>query len=130
MVTENADTLFRSIRKLSSKDAKDTTKEWDDLTFQFGPRAFLYADKDRIIGFAATPIEAERLVTQFSKKYRKPMPPTSDGGIFYLIQQDGDNIKTKEVSLSPDTVLKPEALSPSLRQRQRGMASEFCRKTL
>jgi hypothetical protein len=111
MISENAATLFRSIRKLSSKDAKNTTKEWDDLTFQFGPRAFLYADKDRIIGFAATPIEAERLVTQFGRKYRKPMPPASDGGIFYLIQQEGDNIKTKEVSLSSDTVLKPEALA-------------------
>ena len=109
MVSENADTLFRSIRNLSSKDAKDTSKEWNDLTFQFGPRAFLYADKDRIVGFAATPIEAEGLVTQFSKKYSKPKPPTSSGGIFYLIQQDENNIKTKEVSLSPDTILKPEA---------------------
>jgi len=111
MVTENADALFRSIRKLSSKDAKDTTKEWDDLTFRFGQQAFLYADKDRIIGFAATPVEADKLVAKFSQKYRKPMPPTSDGGIFFLIQQDGDNIKTKEVSFSSDTVLKPDALA-------------------
>ena len=36
MISENADTLFRSIRKLSSKDAKQITKEWDDLTFRFG----------------------------------------------------------------------------------------------
>ncbi|MCX6908014.1 MAG: hypothetical protein NTY01_08225, partial [Verrucomicrobia bacterium] len=56
MISENADSLFRSIRKISSKHAKGTSKEWDDLTFQFGPQAFLYADKDRIIGFAATPI--------------------------------------------------------------------------
>jgi hypothetical protein len=111
MVTENADTLFRSIRKLSSKDAKDTSREWDDLTFQFGPQAFLYADKDRIIGFAATPVEAEKLVAKFSRKYRKPAPPASHGGTFFLIQQDGNNIKTKEVSLSFDTVLKPEALA-------------------
>ena len=111
MVTDNADALFRSIRKLSSKDAKDATKEWDDLTFRFGPQAFLYADKDRIIGFAATSVEAEKLVAKFSQKYRKPMPPTSDGGIFFLVQQDGDNIKTKEVSLSSDTVLKPESLA-------------------
>jgi hypothetical protein len=111
MVSENADSLFRSIRKLSSKDTKDTTKEWDDLTFRFGQQAFLYADKDRIIGFAATPVEAEKLVAKFSQKYRKPVPPTSDGGIFFLIQQDGNNIKTKEVSLSSDTVLKPEALA-------------------
>jgi hypothetical protein len=111
MISENADSLFRSIRKLSSKDAKGTSMEWDDLTFRFGPRAFLYADKDRIIGFAATPTEAERLVTQFTNKYRKPAPPTSTGGNFYLIQQDGENIRTKEVSLSSDTVLKPEALT-------------------
>jgi hypothetical protein len=111
MVSENANTLFRSIRKLSSKDAKDTSKEWDDLTFQFGPRAFLYADENRIVGFAATPIEAERLVIRFGKKYRKPKPSTSSGGMFYLIQHSGDKIGTKEVSLSSDTILKPEALS-------------------
>jgi len=111
MVKENANTLFRSIRKLSSKDTKDATKEWDDLTFRFGQQAFLYADKDRIIGFAATPVEAEKLVAKFSQEYRRPIPPTSNGGIFYLIQQDGENIKTKEVSLSSDTVLKPEALA-------------------
>ncbi len=111
MVSENADALFRSIRKLSSKDAKDTSKEWDDLTFQFGPRAFLYADENRIVGFAATPIEAERLVTQFGKKYRKPKPSTSSGGMFYLIQHSGDKIGTKEVSLSSDTILEPEVLS-------------------
>src|ERR1035441_2905260 len=62
-VAENTNALFRSIRKLPSKD---TVAEWDDLTFQFGPRAFLYADKDRIVGFASTPIEAERLVTRFA----------------------------------------------------------------
>jgi len=111
MVTENAGNLFRSIRKLSSKAAEDTTKEWDDLTFQFGPRAFLYADKDRIIGFGANSAEAERLVTEFGRKYRKPTPPVPDGGIFYLIQQDGAEIKAKEVALSSDTVLKPEAIA-------------------
>jgi hypothetical protein len=110
MVSENTDALFRSIRNLPSKDAKDNSMEWDDLTFQFGPRTFLYADKDRIIGFASTPIIAERLVTQFSKAYSKPKATTS-GGMFYLIQQDGDNIRCKEVSLSPDTILKPEALN-------------------
>ena len=111
MVVDHANVLFRSIRKLPSKDAKETSKEWDDLTFQFGPREFLYADKDRIIGFAATPIEAERLVTQFGKKYPKPLPPAAHGGTFYLIQQDGDTIRTKQVSLSSDTVLNPEALT-------------------
>ena len=109
MVTDNGNTLFRSIRNLPSDDAKNTQKEWDDLTFQFGPRAFLYADKNRIVGFAATPGEAERLTAQFSQKYRKPKTPA--GGIFHLIQQDQHGIRTKEVSLSADTILEPEALN-------------------
>ena len=50
-------------------------------------------------------------MTQFSQKYRKPVSPASDGGIFYLIQQDGDEIRAKEVALSSDTVLKPEAIT-------------------
>ena len=105
-VAENTNALFRSIRKLPSKD---TVAEWDDLTFQFGPRAFLYADKDRIVGFASTPVESERLVTQFSNAYLKP--PTPSGGIFYLIQQDRYDIKCQIVTLSPETILSAEALS-------------------
>lgn len=111
MVTDCADALFRSIRKLPSKDAKEPKKEWDDLTFQFGPRSFVYADASRIVSFASTPVEADRLVAQFGKKYSKPKPAAAAGGIFHLIQFDGDNIRTKEVALSNDTILKPEAIS-------------------
>ena len=108
MVSENADTLFRSIRNLSSEAVKDTAKEWDHLTFRFGPRAFLYADKDRIIGFAATPMEAERLATVFGQKYHKL--PTLAGGDFHLIQQVGIEIICHAVTLQPDTILSPESL--------------------
>jgi hypothetical protein len=111
MITENGDALFRSIRKLSSKSTKDATKEWDDLTFKFGPRAFLYADKDRMIGFAATSDEAERLVADFAKKYHKPKPAIESGGVFFLLQFEGETIRTREVSLSSNTILKPETLN-------------------
>jgi len=110
MAVDHADALFRSIRKLPTKDAKEPKKEWDDLTFRFGPTAFVYADINRIVGFAATTDEAERLVNVFSKKYHKPKPTTA-GGVFYLIQFDGDGIRTREVTLSPETILKPESLS-------------------
>jgi hypothetical protein len=106
--SENANVLFRSIRKIPSKDAKDASEEWDDLTFQFGPRSFLYADKDRIVGFATTPLEAERLATQFGKAYSKP--PSSSGGNYYLIQED-TGIKCHEVSLPSGTILTAETLS-------------------
>lgn len=107
MVSGNADALFRSIRKLPSKDAKDGLAEWDDLTFQFGPWAFIYADLNRIVSFASTPIEAEHLVTRFSRKYRKP--PTPAGGDFQLIQQAGIEIMCHAVTLPPGTILNDES---------------------
>jgi len=110
-VAENHATLFRSIRILPAQTVKDGVVVWDDLTFQFGPRLFLYIDKNRIVGFASTASEAEQLVTQFSKKYNKPKPSTPTGGIFYLIQQDGDAIKCHDVALSPETILSAEAMS-------------------
>lgn len=103
--SENANFLFRSIRRVS---AKTRVVEWDDLTFQFGSRAFLYLDKNAIVGFASTHIEAEQLVSRFSKVYSKPAKPT--GGVFYLIQQDKDEIRSQEVALSPDTILSAETL--------------------
>ena len=108
MVEDHGNILFRSIRKLPTNDAKDGKKEWDDLTFRFGPQSFVYADTTRIVGFAATTDEAERLINEFSKKYHTPKPAA--GGIFYLVQFIKDYISTKEVTLSPETILKPEAL--------------------
>ena len=110
MASGYASALFRSIRRLVSKDGKETTKTWDDLTFRFDPRAFLYADENRIIGFAATALEAERLVAECSDKYRKLTPAIPSGGEFHLIQHEGDKIRTKTVPLSVDTILERHAL--------------------
>jgi hypothetical protein len=106
MASGYASALFRSIRKVGSRSGKESTKIWDDLTFRFGPRAFLYADESRIIGFAATAAEAERLVTECGDNYRKPPPPGPSGGEFHLVQQEGDRIGTKRVHLSHDTILE------------------------
>ena len=48
MAKDHADVLFRSIRKLPAKNTKEPKKVWDDLTFRFGPQAFVYADINRI----------------------------------------------------------------------------------
>jgi hypothetical protein len=104
--SESADALFRSIRRVPSKDALG---QWGDLTFQFGPRAFLYADENQLVGFASTPKEAERLVTQFGESYSKPA--TDSGGDFHLIEQGRYDINCHTVTLPPDTILSPEALS-------------------
>ena len=105
-VAKNSGALFRSIRNLPSNDS---LAEWDDLTFKFGPRSFLYADKNRIVGFASTPKEAERLVAQFSKTCLKSPAPT--GGTFYLIKQGRYDIECETVTLPLATILNAEAFS-------------------
>ncbi len=111
MVADQGDTMSRSIRIIPAKAVTAAEKKWDDLTFQFGPRSFVYADATRIVGFAMTAVEAERLAADFGKKYHKAKPAVPTGGIFYLIQFEGERIKTKQVDLSPATILKPEAIS-------------------
>lgn len=100
-INENAPALYRSIRRLADEDELDV---WDDLTFQFGPRAFLYADQTRVVGYADTPGGAEALATEFNAKYSKP--PTPTGGIFYLIRT-GREITTESVLLDAETILDP-----------------------
>lgn len=102
-VAENADALFRSIRKLPFKDS---IAEWDDLTFRFGTRSFVFADKNRLVGFASTPMEAERLVVRFSKTC--PKSAAASGGDFCLIEQGGNYIGCQTVSLPPATILSAD----------------------
>jgi hypothetical protein len=108
-VSENAKALFRSIRRLPNKPTNDTLVEWDDLTFQFGPRTFLYADISNVVGYASNVIEAERLVTWFSKTYCKPPAPA--GGVFNMIAEGRFGLDCQAVPLPPGTILSAEALS-------------------
>lgn len=104
--SENSAALFRSIRRIPSKDAP---VQWDDLTFQFGPRSFLYMDNEQIAGFASSSDEAELLATKFSKAYAKPATPS--GGTFYLIEQTKDEVRCQQVTLPSGTILSPESFS-------------------
>lgn len=106
---DHAGALFRSIRWVHTQNAEEALEHCDDLTFQFGPRSYIYMDKDRIIGFAATPGEAEGLAKNFAKAYRNAPKPDA-GGDFYLIQMELSEIKCHQVSLPPDTVLTGEAM--------------------
>jgi len=105
MIADHCALLCRSIRILPNESVPQL---WDDLTFQFGPRSFVYADACRVVGFASTPTEAERLVTQFSKAYLKPPQPRA--GEFSLIQVSGNDINTHEVPLPTEISLRTEAL--------------------
>jgi hypothetical protein len=101
-IADNTASLYRSVRRLSLEDSQ---KLWDDLTFQFGPRSFLYADETKIIGYADNANEAEALVTSFQQSYSKPPEPRA--GSFYLIRT-GREISRELVLLGKDTILDPK----------------------
>lgn len=104
-LAENSEALFRSVRRL---DEELKLNQWDDLTFQFGPRSFLYVDESRVLGYAETSQEAEKLVSKFGESYKKlPIPR---GGSFYLIRT-GREISRELVELGTETILDDEVFS-------------------
>lgn len=104
-IAENATALYRSVRRLSIEDSQ---KPWDDLTFQFGPRSFLFADETRIIGYADSAGEAEALANRFHQSYSKPPAPRA--GCFYLIRT-GREISRELVLLGTETILNEHVFS-------------------
>jgi hypothetical protein len=104
-LAENSEALFRSVRRL---DEDHKLNQWDDLTFQFGPRSFLYADESRVLGYAETSQEAEKLVSKFGESYKKT--PIPRGGSFYLIRT-GREISRELVELGTETILDDEVFS-------------------
>lgn len=104
-LAENSAALFRSVRRL---DEDHKLNQWDDLTFQFGPRSFLYADESKVLGYAETSQEAERLTSKFCESYKKP--PLPRGGSFYLIRT-GREISRELVELGTETILADEVFN-------------------
>lgn len=104
-LAENSTALFRSVHRL---DADNSAKAWDDLTFRFGPKSFLYADETSVLGYADSAQDAERLVSQFSENYSKPPAPRA--GCFYLIRT-GREIGRELVQLGTETILDEHIFS-------------------
>lgn len=99
LITLHTQYLFRSVYR-SESIAADSL--WDDLTFRLGPHAYVYADESRLIAFADTAQEAERLACQFHEAC--VMPPEPQGGSYRLIRV-GRDITTQQVPLTSETVL-------------------------
>jgi hypothetical protein len=111
--------LMRSVRFAGWEKSQDP---WDDLTFCYGPKSYLYADPSRIVGYAETPEEAEALVVNFKTSYALPVPPT--GGSFYLIKT-GSSISIERVPLGLDTVLTEEVLDLHYGEEAKPWREEF-----
>jgi len=100
---ENRSALVRSFRRLFRKTDTDV---WEDVIFQFGERRFLCGEKFRIIGYAETAEDAERIVNEFTAAYGTT--PKKTGGRFQLIRKDRFEFKCEDVTLGADTVLTEE----------------------
>jgi len=106
-IDEKPETLLRCVRRLGNVQALD---KWSDVLFKFGERAFLHGDASRIVGYAGSPEEAERLVREFTAAYGTMKPAA--GGSFQLIRKDRyDAITCENVDLGPDTVLSDEVFA-------------------
>jgi SpoVK/Ycf46/Vps4 family AAA+-type ATPase len=99
---ENADALLRSVR-LDQADSKETM--WDDLIFQLGPRSFVFADRDRLHGYAGTAAEAEAIARKFAEQYA--LPPDPEGGSYSMIRVDRE-IGRVTVPLPAESILSEE----------------------
>lgn len=103
-ISEKSESLVRCIRKLGSSTAEN---KWSDVLFRFGERAFLYCDTQKVIGYAESPAEAERLTRDFTATYGTERPPS--GGSFQLIRKDRyDDISCETVYLEPETILSED----------------------
>lgn len=103
---ENPDLLIRSFRL---QGPTGRTDRWEDVIFQFGERAFLCGDQTRIVGYAVTQAETDRIVKQFTETYG--LVPDHPGGSFQLIRHERFEIKCENVILDPESVLGERAFA-------------------
>ena len=106
-IAEKPQILVRCVRKLGNAKALD---KWRDVLLQFGEQAFLHGDTSRIIGYAESPAEAERIVRDFTTAYGTKKPPM--GGSFQLIRKERyDEITCENVDLGPETLLADDVFA-------------------
>lgn len=103
---ENPDSLIRSFRV---QGPNSRTDRWEDVIFQFGERTFLCGDPTRIVGYAPTQAETDRIVKQFTESYG--LVQDHPGGSFQLIRHERFEIKCENVILDPESVLGERTLA-------------------
>jgi hypothetical protein len=98
--------VVRSYRILKRNDMG---VRWEDVIFQLGERAFICGDSRRIVGYAASYKDAEKIVQEFHLSYRKDFSNT--GGKFQLIRKNRYGIECENVVLEADTILEERIFS-------------------
>ncbi len=104
--TENPNSVVRSYRILKRRNLG---ARWEDVIFQFGERAFICGDARRVVGYAASYEDAEKIVQDFNASYR--LDSCISGGRFQLIRKSSYGIECENVVLEADTVLGEQSFS-------------------
>lgn len=104
--SENPQSVVRSYRILKRNDMG---VRWEDVIFRFGKRAFICGDSRRIVGYAASYEEAEKLVKNFNSSYRQDF--SKSGGKFQLIRKNRYGIECENVVLDAETLLGERSFS-------------------
>lgn len=120
---ENRQCVVRSYRNLKRNDLGG---RWEDVVFQFGERAFVCGDSRRIIGYATSYEEAEKIVREFNSSYRHVSSTT--GGSFQLIRKNRYGIECENVVLEAGTVLGEESFSLHYPEGTDGWHKSFVEK--
>ena len=106
-IAEKPETLFRCVRKLGNAKAVD---KWDELILRFSEKSFLYCHTWKVVSYAESPAEAERIVREFTASYGTKKPPI--GGSFQLIRKERyDEITCENVDLGPETLLADDVFA-------------------
>lgn len=111
-IMENPGLLVRSFKRIFDSERQ---REWFDVIFRYGERAFIYGDssieRKRIVSYASTEAEAERMAREFWEKYAVPLKQNE--GSFHIINATkySSEIKTQEVLLTPQSLLSDEQIS-------------------
>ena len=104
-VRECAGELMRSFKIVFQKHS---SKRWEDLIFRFGEREFLCAEESRIVGYAETAAQAEKITEDFSAKFG--IPEQESKGRFRLIRRDKyDTFACEDVALPDQIELESDA---------------------
>jgi hypothetical protein len=104
-VSECAGELIRSFKIVFPKES---LLRWEDLIFRFGEREFLCAEESRIVGYAETALQAEKITEDFSARFG--ITEQGGKGQFRLIRRDKyDAFACEDVALSDQTELESDA---------------------
>jgi len=106
-IEEHKGIIVRSIRAFCERSNKEEDN-LENVIFKFGSRSFISGDAQTVRGYSSTYDGVKSLVHDFIMEYAQPKKP--EGGSFFLIKTEGNDISRQRVSLEVETLLSNDDL--------------------